>query len=101
MFDVKRSVGKTIEIKIEEGEDNDGNDGIYEQVIVATIGSVTIANALTVLQFLCPIQILGHYIVGTQESAYVYKEKLTIGIDINRSGKQYVSGVNGTIIAIY
>lgn len=34
MFDVRRSVGKTIEIRIEE--DDDGNDGIYEQDIRAS-----------------------------------------------------------------
>lgn len=97
MFDLRRSVGKTIEIRIEEDDD----DVIYGQVIVAIIGSVSITEVGTKLQFLCPIRVGGDYIVGTQESVTVYGERLAIPIDIDRDGEQYGSEVSGTIIAIY
>lgn len=97
MFDLKRSVGKTIEFKIEENDD----DVIYEQVIVAIIGSVSVTKDSTRLQFLCPIQVGGDYIVGTQESATVYGERLAIPIDIVRDRERYGSEVSGTILAIY
>lgn len=97
MFDLRRSVGKTIEIEIEEDDD----EVIYGQVIVAIIGSVSITKVSISLRFLCPIQIGGDYIVGTQELVTVYGERLAIPIEIDRDGDQYGSEVNGTILAIY
>ena len=70
-------------------------------MIVAIIGSVSITKISIELQFLCPIQVGGDYIVGTQESATVYGEGLAIPIDIDRDKEQYGSEVNGTILAIY
>lgn len=97
MFDLKKSIGKTIEIEIKE----DDNDVIYGQVIFAIIGSVNIMRNFTEIRFLSPIRIGGDYIVGTQASGTVHGERLAIPIDIDRDEERYGSEVNATILGIY
>ena len=97
MFDPRKSIGKTIEVKIEEDDD----EVISEQVIFAIIGSVSITRNLVEIRFLSPIQIVSDYIVGTQESATVYGERLAIAIDIDRDKERYGSEVSATILGVY
>lgn len=97
MIDPRKSIGKTIEIKIEEDDD----EVIYEQMIFAKIGSVNVMRRLVEIRFLTPIQIGGDYIVGTQASATVDGERLAIAIEIDRDGEQYGSEVSATILGVY
>lgn len=97
MFDPRKSIGKTIEIKIEE----DADEVICEQVIFAIIGSVSIACDLIEIRFLSPIRIVSNYIVCTQSSATVYGDKLAIAIDIYRDKEGYGSEVSATILGVY
>jgi hypothetical protein len=97
MFNLEQSLGKTIEIKIEEDDDN----VIYEQVIFAIIGSVTITNYFTRLCFGFPIQVSGDYVIDKQDLATVHGDTLTLFVGFDRDGEEYGTGVKGKILKIY
>jgi hypothetical protein len=97
VFNLELSLGKTIEIKIEEDDDK----VIYEQVIFAIIGSVSITNYFTRLRFGFPIEVRGDYVIGTQTSATVHGDTVTLFVDFDRDGEEYGSEVTGKILKIY
>jgi hypothetical protein len=97
MPDLRESIWKTIEIKIERDDDL----MIYEQVIVAKIGSLSIASPSTTLSFAFPIEVGGDYVVGRQYSATVYGDTVIIWVDYDRDGENYGSEVKGKILKIY